>query len=137
LVSYLYHFSIIFYGFPKSSRKGKRKIMNSVGLKASPCQPASRQKRARAHPPWRFCAKALRNLKKQKRTHTLFLCVADNCKLPHTSISSQFLVHNGTMPNTWPELRFHGDGDPDRRQQAYKHQAQVYPSKSPHLIRKI
>jgi hypothetical protein len=38
------------------------------------------------------------------------------------------------MPNTWPEQQFHGDGDPDREQQAYKHQAQVYPSKNPHLI---
>jgi hypothetical protein len=56
--------------------------MNSVGVKTSPSQPASRRKRTRARPPWRFCAKALRNLKKQKRTHTLFLCVADNYKNP-------------------------------------------------------
>jgi hypothetical protein len=28
-------------------------------------------------------------------------------------------------------------GDPDRKQQTYKHQEQVYPSKSPHLIRRI
>jgi hypothetical protein len=108
--------------------------MNNVGLKATPSQLASRQKRARPG----FLRKGPNKfLKKQKRTHTLFLCVADNCKPPHTSISSQFLVHDGTMPKTWPELRFHGDGDPDRRQQAYKHQAQVCPSKSPHLIRKI
>jgi hypothetical protein len=33
LVSYFYHFSIIFYGFPKSGRKRKRKKMNSDGLK--------------------------------------------------------------------------------------------------------
>jgi hypothetical protein len=35
LVSYFYHLSTIFYGFPKSGRKGKRKIMNSVGLNSA------------------------------------------------------------------------------------------------------
>jgi hypothetical protein len=82
LVSSFYHFSIIFYGFPKSGKKRKRKIMNSVGLKTSPSQPVSGQKRARARPPWHFCTKALRNSKKKKHTHTLFLCVADNYKTP-------------------------------------------------------
>jgi hypothetical protein len=73
--------------------------------------------------------------KPEKNPHCFYvsLTIAN----PHTSISSQFLVHDGTMPNTWLELQFHDDGDPDRRQQAYKHQAQVYPSKSPHLIQKI
>ena len=52
--------------------------MNSVGLKTSQSQLVSGQKRAR--PSWRFCAKALRNSKKNKCTHTLFLCVADNYK---------------------------------------------------------
>jgi hypothetical protein len=79
--------------------KEKRKIMNSVGLKTSPSQPVSGWKRARA-PALAFLRKDLEELKKQKRTHTLFLCVADNYKNPHTSISSQFLVHDGTMLNT-------------------------------------
>jgi hypothetical protein len=33
LVSYFYNFSMIFYEFPKSGRKRKRKKVNSNGLK--------------------------------------------------------------------------------------------------------
>jgi hypothetical protein len=75
--------------------------------------------------------------KPEKKPHTVSMCRWQLQKHPHTSISSWFLVHDGIMPNTWPELRFHGYGDQDRRQQGYKHQAEVYPSKSPHLIEKI
>jgi hypothetical protein len=41
LVSYFYHFSIIFYGFPKSCRKRKGKGINSNGpnlARVSPLQ---------------------------------------------------------------------------------------------------
>jgi hypothetical protein len=33
LVSYFYHFSMISYEFPKSGRKRKGEMMNSIGLK--------------------------------------------------------------------------------------------------------
>jgi hypothetical protein len=39
LVSYFYHFSIIFYGFPKSGRKRKMKKVNSTGLKLAQTGP--------------------------------------------------------------------------------------------------
>jgi hypothetical protein len=39
LVSYFYHFSMIFYGFPKSGRKTKRKKVNSTGLKLAQVGP--------------------------------------------------------------------------------------------------
>jgi hypothetical protein len=39
LVSYFYHFSLIFYEFPKSGRKRKRKKVNSNGLKLAQVGP--------------------------------------------------------------------------------------------------
>jgi hypothetical protein len=39
LVSYFYHFSIIFYEFPKSGRKTKRKNVNSNGLELAQVSP--------------------------------------------------------------------------------------------------
>jgi hypothetical protein len=39
LVSYFYHFFIIFYEFPKSGRKRKKKRMNSDGLKLAQTGP--------------------------------------------------------------------------------------------------
>jgi hypothetical protein len=39
LVSCLYHFSIIFDGFPKSGRKRKRESINSNGLKLAQVGP--------------------------------------------------------------------------------------------------
>jgi hypothetical protein len=39
LVSYFYHFSKIFYGFPKSGRKIKRKSINSNGLNRTRASP--------------------------------------------------------------------------------------------------
>jgi hypothetical protein len=39
LISYFYHFSMIFYGFPKSGRKRKRKMVNSDGLKPASVVP--------------------------------------------------------------------------------------------------
>jgi hypothetical protein len=46
LVSYFYHISIISYEFPKSGRKRKGKMMNSIGLKAAQVGPRS-ERRAR------------------------------------------------------------------------------------------
>jgi hypothetical protein len=54
LVSYFYHFSIIFYGFPKSGRKRKRKKVNSTGLKLSQAGPRTGESalaHAHAHAP--------------------------------------------------------------------------------------
>jgi hypothetical protein len=39
LVSYFYHFYIIFYEFPKSGRKRKKKKVNSNGLKLAQVGP--------------------------------------------------------------------------------------------------
>jgi hypothetical protein len=73
---------------------------------------------------------------RNKPTHCFYVSLTIT-KTPWYFYFFTVLVHDGTMPNTWPELQVHGEGDPDRRQQAYKHQAQVYPSKNPHLIWKI
>jgi hypothetical protein len=59
LVSHFYHFSIIFYGFPKSGRKRKRKSINNNGLnlaRVSPIQAERARARARGV---RFAQKTL------------------------------------------------------------------------------
>jgi hypothetical protein len=58
LVSYFYHFSMIFYGFSKSGRKRKRESINSNGLNLARAGP-QQAKHARALPglhrgPWSF-----------------------------------------------------------------------------------
>jgi hypothetical protein len=50
LVPYSYHFSIIFYGFPKSGRKRKRKKVNSTRLKLAQTGPCKGES-APAHAP--------------------------------------------------------------------------------------
>jgi hypothetical protein len=69
-----------------------------------------------------------------KKPVTLFTCLTQLHKTPCNSISLRLSAPDGTTSSTWPESRFHGDGDPYRRQQAHEHRAQVYPSKSPHSI---
>ena len=50
MVPYSYHFSIIFYGFPKSGRKRKRKKVNSTRLKLAQTGPCKGES-APAHAP--------------------------------------------------------------------------------------
>ena len=58
MVSYFYHFSIIFYGFPKSGRTRKRKKMNSDGPKLAQVGPHTGESAPAVFTlrrgPWRF-----------------------------------------------------------------------------------
>jgi hypothetical protein len=79
LVSYFYHFSIIFYGFPKSGRKRKRKSINSDGLnldRASPIQ----AERARTGI---FAQRPLTVRRTRKYSSLLFLCLTDISSKTH------------------------------------------------------
>jgi hypothetical protein len=59
LVSYVYHFSSIFYKFPSLAEKRKRKTMNSTGLILTQSGPRPDKTRPR----WQFCAEVLSLLK--------------------------------------------------------------------------
>jgi hypothetical protein len=72
LVSYFYHLSIIFYGFPKSGRK--RESININELKLAQVGPRQAETRPRARPWCLLCTEVPRDLKK---SHTLFTCVID------------------------------------------------------------
>jgi hypothetical protein len=80
LVSYFCHFSIIFYGFPKSGRKRKRESINSNGLKLAQVGPRTGESSLAHAPtvfilhrgPWSF-------EKNRKESSPLFPCLTDIC----------------------------------------------------------
>jgi hypothetical protein len=79
LVSYFYHFSIIFYGFPKSGRKRKRKSINNDGLNLARASPIQAE-RARTGV---FAERPLAVRTTRKYSSLLFLCLTDISNKTH------------------------------------------------------
>jgi hypothetical protein len=96
LVSYFYHFSRIFYKFPKPGRKRKRERMNSNGLKPTrygPCPGESAPMRAHEVS---FTQRTPAFQTTNKESCALFTCVSDIC----TKAPPFLFLHKVRSPTT-------------------------------------